>query len=257
MLAFTDERGSVAVAFTDRSGGVSTPPYSELSLAVPSKPADGCSVEVLRAEVAENLSRVVEAVGGGRLQAMRQVHGAEVAYVDDRPGSTGEEPVADGLLTDRPGPVLMAKAADCVPVLLGDSDAGVVAAVHAGRVGLVAGVVPRAVAALQERGARRVTAWIGPHVCGRCYEVPEQLRDEVDAAVPGTASRTSWDTAALDLGAGVRRQLEEAARSGVQVEVVTFDPCTVEDQRFYSYRRQGASAGRHAGLVWLRPQEGR
>ncbi len=254
MLAFTDERGKVAVAFTDRSGGVSSPPYSELSLGVPTQPVDGCSLEVLRSEVAENLSRVVRAVGGGgRLQAMRQVHGAEVAYVDGGPQEHPGDPVADALVTDRPGPVLMAKAADCVPVLLGDGDAGVAAAVHAGRVGLVAGVVPRAVDALVQRGATKLTAWIGPHVCGRCYEVPEELRDEVEAAVPGTASRTSWHTPALDLGAGVRRQLEAAAATGLEVEVVAFDPCTVEDERFYSYRRQGAASGRHAGLVWVRP----
>ena len=267
MLAFTDERGRVRVAFTDRIGGVSSPPYDELSLAVPAQPVDGCSVAALRPEVEENLVRVSQAVGYGRLRFMRQVHGADVAYVgedgagaDDEAsddeglnGAASGDPVADALLTDRPGTVLAARAADCVPVLLGDDRAGVVAAVHAGRQGLVAGVVPRAVAALRERGARRLTAWVGPHVCGRCYEVPAELRDEVAAAVPGTATETSWGTPALDLGAGVRRQLEEAAGAGVEVEVVGFEPCTVEDERFYSYRRQGAAAGRHAGLAWLAP----
>jgi copper oxidase (laccase) domain-containing protein len=138
-------------------------------------------------------------------------------------------------------------------VLLGDGDAGVVAAVHAGRVGLVAGVVPAALAALRDRGARRVTAWVGPHVCGRCYEVPAELRGQVDAAVPGTATETSWGTPAVDLGAGVRSQLQAGAGDGLEVEVVSHEACTVEDERFYSYRRQGAAAGRHAGLVWLRP----
>ena len=255
MLAFTDERGRVRVAFTDRAGGVSSPPYDALSLAVPAQPVEGCSVEALRPEVEENLARVSRAVGGGRLHAMRQVHGADVAYVGaPDPGlDAGDDPVADALLTDRPVTVLTARAADCVPVLLGDGGAGVVAAAHAGRQGLVAGVVPRVVEALQERGARRLTAWIGPHVCGRCYEVPAELRDEVEAAVPGTASQTSWGTPALDLGAGVRHQLEEAARAGLEVEIVGFEPCTVEDERFYSYRRQGAAAGRQAGLAWLTP----
>jgi len=257
VLAFTDERGRVAVAFTDRSGGVSSAPYAELSLSVPVQPADGCSMVELRAEVAQNRARVSRALTGAegddRLRTMRQVHGTEVAYVGpaDRLGG-GDDPEADALLTDQPDVVLAARAADCVPVLLGDPDASLVAAVHAGRQGLVAGVVPRTVAALRDRGARRLTAWIGPHVCGRCYEVPAALRDEVAAAVPGTGSETSWGTPSVDLGAGVRRQLEEAA-GGAEVEVVAFDPCTVEDDRFYSYRRQGAGSGRHAGLVWLRP----
>ena len=254
MLAFTDERGRVAVAFTDRSGGVSSPPYAELSLAVPVAPVSDLPLPALRAEVEENEGRVLRALGAtpGSLRSMRQVHGA--AVVDAGGGPTPDEPpVADALVTDRQGVVLSARAADCVPVLLGDDAARVVAAVHAGRVGLTAGVVPAALRALRDRGARRVTAWVGPHVCGRCYEVPAGLRDEVEAVVPGTASETSWGTPALDLGAGVRRQLEDATRDGLAVEVVGHEVCTVEDERFYSYRRQGAEAGRHAGLVWLRP----
>ena len=254
MLAFTDERGRVAVAFTDRSGGVSSPPYAELSLAVPVAPVSGSSLPALHDEVAENVDRVLRALGAtpGSLRSMRQVHGAEVAYVAAGP-APAEQPVADALVTDRPGTVLSARAADCVPVLLGDDEAGVVAAALAGRVGLAAGVVPAALRALRDRGARRVTAWVGPHVCGRCYEVPVALRDEVEAAVPGTASETSWGTPSLDLGAGVRRQLQDASRDGLEVEVVGPAVCTVEDERFYSYRRQGAEAGRQAGLVWLRP----
>ena len=79
MLAFTDERGRVAVAFTDRSGGVSSPPYAGLSLSVPPEPVADCSLEALRAEVAENRARVLGAVTGepgGDLRTMRQVHGA-------------------------------------------------------------------------------------------------------------------------------------------------------------------------------------
>ena len=256
VLAFTDERGRVAVAFTDRSGGVSSAPYAELSLSIPAQPVEGCSTAALRAEVTENRLRVSRALtgedGADRLRTMRQVHGAEVTYVGEADACGGaEDPESDALVTDQASVVLAARAADCVPVLLGDGDAGVVAAVHAGRQGLVAGVVPRTVAALRDRGARRLTAWIGPHVCGRCYEVPASLRDEVAATVPGTDSETSWRTPSLDLGAGVRRQLEAA--TGTTVEIVSFEPCTVEDDRFYSHRRQGAASGRHAGLVWLRP----
>jgi copper oxidase (laccase) domain-containing protein len=83
-------------------------------------------------------------------------------------------------------------------------------------------------------------------VCGRCYEVPEEMRDEVAAAVPAARSETSWGTPALDLGAGITDQL---VASGV--DVVHVEGCTLEDERFPSYRRDGERAGRFAGLVWL------
>ncbi|MDP9239821.1 MAG: polyphenol oxidase family protein, partial [Actinomycetota bacterium] len=87
---------------------------------------------------------------------------------------------------------------------------------------------------------------LGPAVCGRCYEVPAALRDEVDAALPGSATTTSKGTPGLDLRAGLLRQLEAAG-----VGAVVVDPaCTAEDDRFFSHRRDGVT-GRFAGLVWL------
>ena len=187
----------------------------------------------------------VAAGTGARPVIMRQVHGSSVAVVDDSPGST--PPEADALVSQRPGVALLARAADCVPVLLGDAEAGVVAAVHSGRPGLAAGVVPAAVARMRELGAERLTAWLGPHVCGRCYEVPEEMRAEVTQLVPESFSETSWGTPALDLGAGVRAQL---AAVGVEVVHET-GVCTREDPAWPSYRRDGTAATRFAGVVWM------
>src|SRR5690606_19864956 len=108
--------------------------------------------------------------------------------------------------------------------------------VHSGRRGLVGGVVQAALQAMVGLGARtdRLRAVVGPAVCGRCYEVPSELRDEVDACVPGTASRTSWGTPSLDLVAGVRALL---ASAGVRVEVL--GACTFTDPRWYSHRAAG------------------
>ena len=197
--------------------------------------------------VAQNLRIVLDAFApGDRLADLHQVHGAEVDVVEDRP--TADRPDADGVVTARAGVVLMVRAADCVPVLLADADAAVIGAAHCGRPGLAAGVVPATVGRMRDLGARSITAWIGPHVCGACYEVPESMQAAVGAAVPASVATTSWGTPSLDLGAGVRAQL---AGEGVSVHDVS--RCTRESEDLYSYRRDGDRAGRLAGLIRLRP----
>lgn len=190
------------------------------------------------------LSRLEEACAASVVR-MTQVHGADVAVVHERPETP---PSVDGLVTTRAGLALVARAADCVPVLLADPAAGVVAAVHSGRAGLVAGVVPAAVRRMHDLGATQLRAWVGPHVCGRCYEVPEQMREDVAGHLPESWAETSWGTPALDIGAGVRAQLDRLAVAHVSV-----GGCTREDERLWSYRRDGARAGRIGGLVWRHP----
>ena len=266
MFAFQDKRGAVEVAFTDRFGGMSAGPFAELNLALPQPSQEAHEYDEGPDSISENWDIVAHAMMRGgppvgddlfglppgtpwlQLRYMHQVHGAYVEVVE--PEQAQDESEADGLATATPGVLLAARAADCVPVLLGDPDRGLVAAAHAGRKGVVAGVVTNALTAMRTLGAERVVAWIGPHACGRCYEVPEQMRDEVAEVVPQARSATSWGTPALDLGAGVRAQLQAAPEV---VEVVDVGRCTIEDPALYSYRRDGALAGRHAGLIWVRP----
>jgi YfiH family protein len=242
VFAFTDTRGKVDVAFTDRHGGVSDGPYASLNLAVngAERPED----------VEENLAILARALAPGRtpprLALMHQVHGADVAVVDDVAATA--LPQVDALVTRTAGVALVVRAADCVPVLLADAARGVVGAAHAGRPGLVAGVVPAALAAMRDLGAEEISAWIGPHVCGACYEVPEQMRADVAAVVPEAYAETSWGTPSVDVGAGVLAQLRAAG-----VEVVDASRCTREDEDLYSYRRQGVESGRLAGVVWVQP----
>jgi YfiH family protein len=230
--------GPVDLAFTDRYGGVSAVPFDSLNLAL----EGGDDAEATTA----NLARVLgDFAPDAPVADLHQVHGAVVDVVDglqDR-----QRPDADGVVTTRPDVVLMVRAADCVPVLLADPVVGVIGAAHAGRPGLAAGVVPATVAAMRERGATDVTAWIGPHVCGGCYEVPAEMRAEVGALVPAAVATTTWGTPALDLGAGVRAQLEQLGAT-----VVDVSRCTRESDDLYSYRRDGARAGRLAGLIRLR-----
>jgi YfiH family protein len=227
--------------FTDRWGGVSAVPYEELNLggAVGDDPA---AVTANRDLAARSLG-----VDPARVVWMNQVHGADVAVVE---GPWGDAPVppVDAIVTAERGLALAVLTADCVPVLLADPVAGVAAAAHAGRPGLVAGVVPAAVRAMTGLGADpgRIVARTGPAVCGRCYEVPEEMRAEVAAVEPAAHAGTSWGTPAVDVSAGVHAQLERlGVRDRAQSPV-----CTRESKDHFSYRRDRIT-GRLAGYVWL------
>ena len=240
MFGHRELRLGVGVAVTDRHGGCSGAPYAELNLAdhVGDRPDDvGTNRELLRV-----------ALGGPvQLVTMRQVHGNRVAVVDDVPH---EPPEADALVTATAGLALVVLVADCTPVLLWDRRAGVVGAVHAGRRGLAAGVLPAALEAMHDLGARadRLYAAVGPSICAEHYEVPAEMRDEVAAAAPEAAATTSTGAPALDIRAGLLAQLHAA---GVRQGMV-MPQCTAEDAAYYSYRRDGTT-GRFAGVVWRTP----
>ncbi|MET8979793.1 peptidoglycan editing factor PgeF [Streptomyces sp. NPDC004539] len=228
-------------AFTDRWGGVSAAPYEELNL--------GGAVGDDPAAVLANRELAAKSLGFDPAEVvwMNQVHGADVEIVT---APWGERPVpeTDAIVTARRGLALAVLTADCVPVLLADPVAGVVAAAHAGRPGMIAGVVPAAVRAMAELGAEpaRITARTGPAVCGRCYEVPSPMRAEVAALEPAAYAETSWGTPAVDVAAGVHAQLE---RLGV-CDRAQSPVCTLESHDHFSYRRD-RTTGRLAGYVWL------
>jgi hypothetical protein len=174
---------------------------------------------------------------------MNQVHGSDVAVVD-RPWD-GAMPHVDALVTRERDLALAVLVADCVPLVLADPVAGVVAVAHAGRPGLVAGVVPAVVKAMNGLGAQAITARVGPSVCGHCYEVPETMRTEVAAAVPEAFATTRQGTPSVDVAAGVEAQLRSA-----RVAYERVAGCTIEDQELFSYRRDRRT-GRFAGVAWL------
>jgi YfiH family protein len=251
----------VRYRFTDRNGGGSKPPYQSLNLgaAVGDDPADVSANRRLVAEACGlDQARGLDPAGGlesaGGLDPavlvwMRQVHGATVRYADGNWPGREPEP-CDAVFTDKPGLALGVLVADCVPVLLADPQARLAGAAHAGREGLVAGVVPALVAALIAAGGRanRIRAAIGPAICGGCYEVAAEMQARVAATVPSARCRTRAGTAGLDIRAGVQAQLTAAG-----VRSVSRDPrCTRETADLFSYRRDGTT-GRAAGLIWLEP----
>ncbi|RZT85179.1 hypothetical protein EV383_2043 [Pseudonocardia sediminis] len=229
---------------TTRAGGRSTGPFARFNLSrgVGDDPD----------AVSGNRYRLVRELGLTGAVFLQQVHGTTVAVVTDAPRPTApDRPDADAVVTTTPGLGVAVLAADCVPVLLGDPQAGVVGAAHAGRKGAAAGVLDATVAAMTELGARadRLEVLLGPAVCGRCYEVPAVMRDEVEAALPGSASRTRTGTAGLDLRAGLTRRLADLG-----VTRVGTDPrCTMEDPDLFSHRRDGR-CGRQAAVTWLDPR---
>ncbi|WP_426006999.1 polyphenol oxidase family protein [Paenarthrobacter sp. NyZ202] len=232
-------RPGVSVAFTDARAG-------NLALHVGDNPDD----------VASRRAQVEQAAGlGGRtFQYMNQVHGNSVAVINH----WGAGPTSDAMVSvaDAAGgsvQPLSVMVADCVPVVLvgsTETDAPAVAVAHAGRPGVASAVVTATVDRMRDLGARHITAWLGPSICGRCYEVPAALREQVSAAVPESWAETSWGTPALDLPAGVRAQL---AASGV--DVLYSGECTLEHEGLFSYRRDSRT-GRFAGLVWTHDRQG-
>ncbi|WP_031483355.1 peptidoglycan editing factor PgeF [Streptomyces bicolor] len=241
MIGQRDTVSGAHFAFTDRWGGVSAAPYEELNL--------GGAVGDDTDAVLTNRELAAKSLGldPGGVVWMNQVHGTDVAVVDgpwrDRP-----VPDVDAIVTARRGLALAVLTADCVPVLLADPVAGIAAAAHAGRPGMVAGVVPAALRAMTELGAdpARIIARTGPAVCGRCYEVPETMRAEVAAVEPTAHAETSWGTPAVDVASGVHAQL---ARLGVRDREQS-PVCTRESGDHFSYRRD-RTTGRLAGYVWL------
>jgi YfiH family protein len=175
----------------------------------------------------------------GPVQFMNQVHGDDVVEVK----TLIDDPTCDALITTVPGIALAVMVADCIPLLL--SSSGVVGAVHVGRRGLMNSVAIKAVEAMRALGAGQIHAQLGASICGRCYEVPQELADEVCDKHPAALSLTNNLTPALDLP---RALIADLVAIGVTYEASPI--CTLENNEYFSYRRHNIT-GRNAGVVWL------
>ena len=217
--------------FTDRSGGVSQGAFASFNLGdhVSDDPED---VQANRALLASQF---------GPVQFMNQVHGSRIAIIES---VTEEAPTADALVTGIAGITLAVMVADCIPLILTSAEA--VAAVHVGRRGLTNGVAVKTVGVMREMGARKIRAVLGPAICGRCYEVSQDVHDEVVALHPLATAQTSAGTPALDLPKALAASL---AADGIS-EISDLQICTVESADHFSYRRDGLT-GRQVGLVSL------
>lgn len=241
---YRTDSGGVGVAFTDVSDG-------NLAAHTGDEPA----------QVARRRRRVEQKLGTGLVRYAWQVHGTAVLDVTGTASDATDllaAPEADAVVSADGTPVGILTA-DCLPVVLVGRRAGgvpVLAVAHAGRPGLLAGVLQETVAAVRAHGALDLEAWIGPAVCGACYEVPTEMAQQAEEALPGVATTTSWGTDGLDLPGAARSILED---HGVRVREETADRaawCTLEHDELYSYRRD-KTPGRLAGLVWVSEEGGR
>ena len=231
------------VAFTDRHGGYSRGDLSSFNLARHVGDDDEL--------VAANRAALAQVLGlsGERLSFVSQVHGTDVHMIDTAEQLREAPVTADAQITTRPGIGLAIMVADCTPIMLADTEAGVIAAIHAGRPGMAAGVVTETVNQMKKLGSTNIHAIIGPSVCPRCYEVPAELRDEIAAIEPVAASVSRTGTPAIDVAGGVAEQLR---RAGVSIDHFS-STCTRESEDLFSYRRQHTT-GRFAGVVWLQEE---
>jgi hypothetical protein len=217
-------------SFTKRTGGISHGAFASLNL--------GTHVGDELNDVLRN--REIVSLEFGQTQYMNQVHGDRIAIIEE---VTDEVPTADALMTGIPGVALAVMVADCIPLLLQSNES--VAAVHVGRRGLVNNIARKSIALMREMGATEIKGIIGPAICGQCYEVSEDVYQEVISLHPAAASLTRAGTRSLDLPAALREVLLDQG-----VEVVNEFICTVESPDHFSYRREGVT-GRQAGIISL------
>ena len=216
LLATADTRilgpWRVRVGFTSREAG-------NLGLHVDDELGGGMDASMVR--TLNRRAALEEALGAGPFFYLNQVHGVEVARPEDyapasyAPGTPAERtveraraiaklaPVADAAVSVEGRPLAI-MVADCIPVVLvgsveGEKTVPVLAVAHAGRRGLLDGVLQTTVARMRELGAARITAWLGPSICGACYEVPEAMRAESTELIPQVHSVTGANTPGLDL----------------------------------------------------------
>lgn len=253
-------KAGVAAGFSSRLGGVSAPPFDSKNL--------GFHVADDPAAVVANRRRVAEEIGIPleRFIYAEQVHGNAVAVVTGEDAGRGawvqDQAIAgvDALVTAEKGLVLAVQTADCVPVLLADSDAGVIGAVHAGWRGATAGVVPAAVERMVSLGARpgRMRAALGPSVRGCCYEVDtpviravraEYDRMDMTRSLALKPLRRRMGRALLDIPALCRDQLLHLGLPSRYI--IDTAVCTSCMPGYFSHRRDRGKTGRQGGFVAL------
>ncbi|HTQ06418.1 MAG TPA: peptidoglycan editing factor PgeF [Polyangiaceae bacterium] len=237
-------------AFFTRRGGVSEGPYASLNFSR--------SVGDDPERVTQNFALAGETLGLGpeRIHFLAQVHGnAAVGLNGDESASATAEREGDALVSRAPGLACGVRIADCVPILVADEQSGAVAAIHAGWRGIVRGVIEAGLARLRETagGDVKLVAALGPHIRLWSFEVGEDVAEELAAVSPvPCVVRRDGMKPHVRLDNIVRAKLVAAGVAAERIDDV--GGCTFsEDERFFSYRRDGKTGGRHLAAIVTRP----
>jgi YfiH family protein len=217
--------------FFGREGGVSAGIYASLNAGTGSNDDPQA--------IAENRRRIAASFGANALIGVHQIHSPTAVFVTTP--WTGERPHADALVTTTPGLVISVLTADCAPVLLADTRAGVVAAAHAGWKGAIGGVLEATVRLMREHGAQNIAAAIGPTIHQTSYEVGPEFEARFvseDAAAarffaPGPSGRAHFDLPGFCAN--------RLAVLGINAEILPYDTYA-EPQRWHSCRRAAHQA---------------
>lgn len=196
------------------------------------------------------------------LRRPKQVHGRGVVdaarfarQLDTRPGGPPGPFEADAIVSGQVGVGVAIVTADCVPILLADCHARVVAAVHAGWRGLACGVIRSSISVLRELGAdpSRLTAVVGPYIGACCYEVDEPVlmafAARFESLMRSATRPTRAGHARLDLGAFATAELVSVGLTTARIGSFTGACTSCDRERFHSYRRDGGQAGRMLHFV--------
>lgn len=297
----------IRVVYTTRLGGISGSPWGNCNLGGKS----GDDPVVVRA----NRLAVSHAIGA-RISLIDQVHSgvavdidalddgalvepgmpsedesvSQASYGIDYSGFNGGRSIpADAQVSSQCGIALGIFAADCLPVLLADPIAGIIAAAHCGRRGLQLGVVAASVDMMVSKGARldHIVATLGPAICGDCYEVGDEIADAFDEQFPGTYTLTRLGGPGIDISKAATQALYEAgiahdnivdsmprmhaatqylaqdnelsalcASDGEgspelaqRVDSIRHSTCTLENPLWYSHRRAALAGKTHEGRM--------
>jgi YfiH family protein len=226
---FSTALADVRHAFFGRQGGVSRGIYASLNAGTGSNDDPDA--------VKENRCRIAAAfnIEPTHLVGVHQVHSPNVVFID-APWS-GERPHADALVTTTPGLALSILTADCAPVLLADKQAGVIGAAHAGWRGAIGGVLEATVELMRQRGARDISAAIGPCIHQASYEVGPEFEArflESDRANARFFALGQGDRRNFDLPGFCANRLRAASIQ--EVHTLPLDTCALAE-RFHSNRR--------------------
>lgn len=197
-----------------------------------------------KSEIDTNFKRLAEELhwNSEKIALAEQVHGGDVLVVD-KPGYYKK---MDGLVTTEDELIIAVKVADCAAVLLADPSTRSIAAVHAGWRGAAANILPTSIEKMKSTGAdsSKMVAYISPCISLQHFEVGEEVASQYD---PTFINREIGAKPHLDLKSFLNQQLLDAGINEKQIEI---DPrCTIEDNRFYSFRREREKAGRMLAFI--------